>query len=313
MTVDRIANTDFQSLNELKQEAKVDAKKALPAVAKQFEGIFLKTLMKTMRTSEHFVDQSNPFRGRDSETFQELLDGQYVSNMTKSPAGIGIADMLTKQLGGSLDKTDTEQQGSLALLSKPFTLRKANTATPATGNASGQLFPSTAKNTKGDTAPESIDNFIKSIWDKAKQAASIIGLDPKILIAQAALETGWGKFVAKGANGNSSNNLFNIKASHSDDENAIKIKTTEYIADTPIKVSASFRKYSSIEDSFDDYISLITGNQRYQNAVTNATNPERYVNELSKAGYATDPKYGSKILSIYHSNELNDAMKRCGL
>ena len=93
----------------------------------------------------------------------------------------------------------------------------------------------------------------------------------------------------------------------------MNIKTTEYIADTPIKMSASFRKYSSIEDSFNDYVSLIKNNDRYQNALANAGDPERYVNELSKAGYATDPNYGSKILSIYHSDELNQAMKICGL
>ena len=140
-----------------------------------------------------------------------------------------------------------------------------------------------------------------------------MGLDPKILIAQAALETGWGKFVAKDSDGSSSNNLFNIKTGVITRIESVNVKTTEFIADTPIKMSASFRKYPSVEQSFNDYVSLITGSERYQSALDNAGNPEAYVNELHKAGYATDPKYGTKILSIYHGDELNQAMQRCEL
>ena len=132
-------------------------------------------------------------------------------------------------------------------------------------------------------------------------------------MAQAALETGWGKLVAKDEDGTSSNNLFNIKTGTNKEFDSVKIKTTEYIADTPIKMTASFRKYPSVEHSFNDYVSLIKGSDRYQNALANATNPEQYVNELHKAGYATDPAYGNKILSIYHGDELNQAMQRCGL
>lgn len=153
------------------------------------------------------------------------------------------------------------------------------------------------------------EDFIKSIWPKAKQAAALLGLDPKILMAQAALETGWGKFIAKDIAGVSSNNLFNIKAPSNSAE-SVNIKTTEYVADTPIKINASFKKYPSIEQSFNDYVSLIKGTKRYQDALTQAANPESYVNELHKAGYATDPEYGAKILSIYHGNELNHALQR---
>ena len=78
-------------------------------------------------------------------------------------------------------------------------------------------------------------------------------------------------------------------------------------------MNQSFRKYSSVEHSFNDYISLIKGSDRYQDALASAGNPELYVNELHKAGYATDPEYSTKILSIYHSDELNQAIQRCAL
>lgn len=293
MTVERIATSDFQSLNELKVQANKNAKEALPEVARQFEGIFLQSMLKSMRMGQHFLDESSPFSGKNEATFQEMLDGQYANTISGSK-GIGLATMLAKQLEGTVGKS-TDHADTV------------NTSAVGTSKSASEL------NNQKDTSTTSIDDFVKSIWPKAKQAASLMGLDPKILMAQAALETGWGKFVAKDADGISSNNLFNVKTGASKEFDSVKINTTEYIANTPIKMSASFRKYPSVEQSFNDYVSLIKGSERYQNALANAGSPELYVNELHKAGYATDPNYGSKILSIYHGDELNQAIQRCEL
>ncbi len=294
MTVERIATSDFQGLNELKVKANKDAKEALPEVARQFEGIFLQSMLKSMRMGQHFLDESSPFSGKNEATFQEMLDGQYAKSISESK-GIGLADMLTKQLEGAVKNSTNHLE-----------IPDSSASTLRTPALSGDL-------NKPKSTSVVVDDFVKSIWPTAKQAASMMGLDPKILMAQAALETGWGKFIAKDADGSSSNNLFNVKTGGSKEFDSVKINTTEYIADTPIKTSASFRKYSSVEQSFNDYVSLIKGNERYQNALANAGNPELYVNELHKAGYATDPNYGSKILSIYHGDELNQAIERCGL
>lgn len=156
----------------------------------------------------------------------------------------------------------------------------------------------------------SIDQFIKSIWPYARQAASSIGLDPKVLMAQVALETGWGRFIAKDVDGSSSHNLFNIKAHHTDD--AVQIKTTEYDDNLPVKMMASFKKYVTVEQSFNDYIALIQRDSRYKNALSSVDSPTRYVNALYDAGYATDPGYADKILSIYHGSELQQALERNG-
>lgn len=154
----------------------------------------------------------------------------------------------------------------------------------------------------------SVNDFVKSIWPYAQRASALIGLDPKILIAQAALETGWGQKIATDSEG-SSHNLFNIKAK-SDTTESIAIKTTEYIADMPIKMTASFKKYASVEHSFNDYISLIQGDKRYKTALENAHDPKAYMDSLQQAGYATDPNYSRKILSIYHGDELTRALER---
>ncbi|MGM9453233.1 glucosaminidase domain-containing protein [Legionella bozemanae] len=296
MSVHGIATSDFNALNELKVQAQNNAKEALPDAAKQFEGIFLQSMLKSMRMGQHFLDESSPFRGKDRETFQDMLDAQYASTIANSKS-IGLADMLVKQMERNLPTADQPEK-----------------STPAKAEIPSSLLAIPVKAAKQDIpATTTIDEFVKSIWPQAKQAASLIGLDPKILMAQAALETGWGKFVTKDIDGSSSNNLFNIKSGSNNGLDSVDVKTTEYIADTPIKVNASFRKYSSIEHSFNDYISLIKGSERYQNALASTGNPELYVNELHKAGYATDPEYGTKILSIYHGEELNQAIQRCEL
>lgn len=297
MTIQSIATTDFKGLHELKIQAKQDAKQALPEVAKQFEGIFLQSMLKSMRMGQHFLDESSPFKGKNQDTFQEMLDGQYASSISSSK-GIGLAAMLAQQLQGI----------GVGVGGRPIA-----SSDPKTISLPSVQAPTVAVGEENDSPVNVIDDFVKSIWPKAKQAAMQLGLDPRILMAQAALETGWGKFIAKDADGTSSNNLFNIKSANNTEHDSVMVKTTEYIADTPVKMSASFRKYPSVENSFSDYVSLIKGSERYQNAVANAGNPERYVDELHKAGYATDPKYGSKILSIYHGDELNQAMQRCGL
>lgn len=135
-------------------------------------------------------------------------------------------------------------------------------------------------------------SFIQSILPIAKKAASLIGLDPKLLIAEVILETGWGKFV-------SANNVFNIKTGNSKAYDSVPLKTTEYFNHVAVKTTENFRSYASVEQSFHDYISLIQNDTRYKEALAHTHNPERYVAELSKAGYATDPEYGKKILSIY--------------
>ncbi|MCW8407758.1 flagellar assembly peptidoglycan hydrolase FlgJ [Legionella sp. PATHC035] len=291
MTVQGIATSDFSALNELKVQAQNNAKEALPEAAKQFEGIFLQSMLKSMRMGQHFLEESSPFRGKDRETFQDMLDAQYASTIANSK-GVGLAEMLAKQMEHNLPNAEpTEKRGTETVNSDSISAKPVKQ--------------------EQDKSTSTIDEFVKSIWPKAKQAASIIGLDPKILMAQAALETGWGKFVTKDANGASSNNLFNIKSGNSKEFDSVNVTTTEYIADTPIKINASFRKYPSVEQSFNDYISLIKGNDRYQNALASAANPELFVNELHKAGYATDPDYSTKILSIYHGDELNQAIQRC--
>ncbi|MDF0731926.1 flagellar assembly peptidoglycan hydrolase FlgJ [Pseudomonas entomophila] len=142
------------------------------------------------------------------------------------------------------------------------------------------------------------DEFVATMLPMAEEAAKRIGVDPRYLVAQAALETGWGKSVMRNADGSSSHNLFGIKATGNWQGDQARAITSEFRGGQFVKETAAFRSYDSYQDSFHDLVSLLQSNARYQDAVKAADNPEQFVRELQKAGYATDPNYASKISQI---------------
>lgn len=158
--------------------------------------------------------------------------------------------------------------------------------------------------TKASGTPWQVDSpiaFIKSLLPAARKAAGALGLDPLALIAQAALETGWGKRMIKTASGDNSFNLFGIKASRNWQGDTAVVDTLEYRQGVARKEQAKFRAYTSPEDSFRDYTEFIANSLRYQQAVAAAAEPAAYFSELQAAGYATDPNYAQKIMSVYRS------------
>ena len=142
------------------------------------------------------------------------------------------------------------------------------------------------------------DQFVATMLPLAKEAAARIGVDPVMLVAQAALETGWGKSIMRSQDGSSSHNLFGIKAMGSWKGAEARAITSEFRDGKMVKETADFRSYDSYADSFHDLVSLLQNNSRYKEVVNSADNPEQFVKELQKAGYATDPDYASKISQI---------------
>jgi len=142
------------------------------------------------------------------------------------------------------------------------------------------------------------DDFVNTMLPLAKDAAARIGVDPTVLVAQAALETGWGKSIMRQSDGSSSHNLFGIKAQGGWQGPEARAITSEFRDGKMVKETADFRSYDSYADSFHDLVSFLQNNNRYQATLKSADNPEQFVKELQKAGYATDPGYASKISQI---------------
>jgi flagellar protein FlgJ len=141
-------------------------------------------------------------------------------------------------------------------------------------------------------------DFVATMLPMAQAAAERIGVDAHYLVAQAALETGWGKSVIHQQDGSNSHNLFGIKSHNSWDGASARVQTTEYVAGKQVKEAASFRAYDSFEQSFDDYVNFLQSNGRYEKALNSTEDPQQFAQELQQAGYATDPQYARKIGQI---------------
>lgn len=181
-------------------------------------------------------------------------------------------------------------------------------ATPTGPSAVDTLAGSTAAAQLGTHTPE---GFVASIWGHAQQAARELGVDAKALVAQAALETGWGRKLVQRNGGGSSHNLFGIKASGWSGERATS-GTHEYVDGVRRNETASFRAYTSVGDSFADYVKLLKNSPRYQNALQAGGDVRGFAQGLQKAGYATDPSYAAKIAAIAGGPTIERAIAAVG-
>ena len=170
---------------------------------------------------------------------------------------------------------------------------------PATGLT--KAASATQALAQADWKIASPEEFVRKLLPAAKQAAKALGLDPMAMIAQAALETGWGQRMIKTARGENSFNLFGIKAQHNWQGESAVVDTLEFRGGVAQKEQARFRSYSSPEQSLQDYASFISDSPRYQQAMQVVAEPAAYFNELQAAGYATDPAYAKKIMAVYQS------------
>lgn len=158
------------------------------------------------------------------------------------------------------------------------------------------------------SAFSSADDFVATMLPMAQKAAERIGVDPRYLVAQAALETGWGKSIIRDQDGSSSHNLFGIKAGSSWDGDSARAVTSEYENGKKVKEVAAFRSYGSFEQSFNDYVSFLQNNDRYSDALDSTQRPEQFMKELQRAGYATDPNYARKVAQIAKQMQVYQAV-----
>jgi flagellar protein FlgJ len=158
-----------------------------------------------------------------------------------------------------------------------------------------------------DFRPGTPTEFVHALWPHAERAGRELGIDPRAIVAQAALETGWGQRQIRDADGRSAFNLFGIKADGNWDGRRIGVTTLEYEAGLPAPVRAQFRGYGSLAEGVADYVRFLRGNARYGTAL-GADSGAGFAAGLQSAGYATDPRYAAKIRNILESPGLNAAI-----
>ncbi len=273
---------DARSLNNLKLQAGQDTPAAIKEAAKQFESLFMRELMKSMREA---TMKSGMLESSGGDLGTDLLDQQFAVQMSGQPGGLSelIAAQLSRQMGGvdaaAVDAAKKTSALSFSPLGKASALAAygANSAAPRNSPTLSQ------------------SQFVQSHTAAAIQVEKSSGIPASFMVGQAGHETGWGRHEIKMKGGAPSYNLFGIKAGAGWTGKVAEVGTTEFVNGVAKKTMAKFRAYDSYEASFQDYARLITQSPRYAQASQQTGSAHAFASGLQKAGYATDPQYAAKL------------------
>ncbi len=279
------AYTDFNALAELRARAtsasKSENERATKAVSKQFEALFIQMMLKSMRDAT-YIDK--PEGGDQTRFYQDMFDKQIAMDLVnRENGGIGLAKIMQQQL--------------LPGAQRPL-------QTPAVGTAPARRLTQTGRPWR----PDSPQAFIRDVLPHAEKAAARLGVSPRVLVAQSALETGWGRKMMVHDDGRNAFNLFGIKADQRWQGESIQRDTLEFRDGVAEKQRARFRAYDSIAHSFDDYVRFIEQSPRYRQALAVAADDQAYLQRLQQAGYSTDPAYAEKIQGIIQRHLSGDTV-----
>lgn len=280
---------DPQGLAALKRGAQSHDPAALRVAAKQFESLFTRMMLKSMREASF----DDPLFGSDQQKFYEgLFDDQIAVTLSRGK-GLGLADMLIEQLTRaglvSPGRSDSGASGVDPSAHEP--------GAPTPSSAAASAPP---EKSSGVTREAQID-FVRQVWPAAQAAGRELGIDPRNLIAHAALETGWGRSIPCDPQGRSSFNLFGVKAGGHWAGAVVAARTLEFEGGVPVPRTDRFRAYGSAEECFADYVDLLRNNPRYADALNTGRDTEAFAAALQRGGYATDPSYASKLVATARS------------
>ena len=309
---------DFNSLAALRRDARAQDPAALREAARQFESIFAKMMLSSMRQASF----GDPLLGSDQQDFyQGMFDDQIAVELTRG-RGLGLADLLVQQLtraglvppeaaphpalspqsGERVPKAGeglaaAAAEAAKALAAGPY-IEPTPPADTVAVTAGAELPQADAGTPRSFWRPPSREAFIRELWPCAAAAGRELGIDPRHLLAQAALETGWGQSLPCHTDGSTSFNLFGIKAGASWNGASVAVRTLEFEAGVPVPRREKFRAYQSAADSFRDYVAVLRDNPRYGAALNTGGDAHAFATALQRGGYATDPAYARKIAAI---------------
>jgi len=271
-----------QGLDKLRAQAKLAPAEALKGVAQQFESVFLNMMLKSMRDA---TPQDGMFDSEQTKMFTGMLDQQLAQSLS-TIKGVGLADIIAKQLGPSVSSGDETSPAKL----------------PASqlGNASGLSLPTkTIPSAMPSAYSESFQQgFVQRMTPYALQVSQETGVSAPLMMGQAALESGWGRKEIRMSDGSNSYNLFGIKADSSWKGKVAEVTTTEYSNGKLHNQMARFRAYGSYAEAFSDYANFLSSNPRYAPIIRGGHGAPAAAQALQRAGYATDPNYADKLVKV---------------
>lgn len=297
---------DARSLDKLRKSAGENPREAVRQAAEQFEALFMRQLLKTMRAS---IPENSLTNGPGGKMAREMLDDQLTASIVGQPGGLSetLIKHLSRYIPGDQEPEIASREQIPSLLNFRQSPTIARTATPAQtdtqaavpGGVSFSRMPSalvdslTSATAPVATTPEA--KFVQRLWDHARAAEESTGVPAAFILGQAALESGWGRGEMRHPDGRPAHNLFGIKAGSRWTGPTVDITTTEFIDGKKTRQVERFRAYESYEDSFNDWVGLMTQHPRYQDVLNRAATAEEFARGLQSAGYATDPNYAEKL------------------
>lgn len=298
---------DVKAAGDLRSKLKQDPQGGLKQAAQQFEGMLLQMMLKSMRDA---TPQDGVLDSDQTRFFTSIMDQQLAQNLS-AQGKLGFAKMIEKQLGRSMGATETSSStaspttsqvdASLETLRQVLLARQAaKTAAAAAAQDASAADGATA--VSGDSR-----EFVNKIWPQAQAAAASLGVPAQFLVAQAALESGWGKSEIRTADGSPSYNLFGVKAGRGWQGATTEVQTTEYVNGVAQSSREKFRVYGSYAEAFNDYASVLRGSPRFA-GVLGQQDGTRFASALQGAGYATDPMYADKLSRIINGSTLRQAL-----
>lgn len=331
--------TDLASLNRISVQARNDKGAAMQSIARQFEQMMVQQMMKSMRQANEGFGDGDMMSSSEEKFYRDMFDSQLSLSLSQG-RGFGIAEALLRQFRGKYasaagtEKNPTAPNASLEGARAPGGVSldgvlRRQFATPAQAMEALANIPGAENNPEfaeavyrlfqddgvqdGDRTmavdASGIDGtpegFVRTLRPLAERIGRQLGIDSRLLLSQAALETGWGQKVLQRSGGVSSYNFFNIKAGADWQGATVTVPTLEYRNGVAVRETAVFRAYRTPEESFSDYARLIGENPRYEQALARGGNPVAYIRSLAAAGYATDPQYADKVLAIFRSDAMD--------
>lgn len=304
---------DVAGLGNLKQRAARNDPDAVAEAAVQFEALFLGLMLKTARDASLGTGLLD---GANTQQYLELMDQQVALELARN-GGFGFGKLIEEQLGGDPAARTPTRAVSFSLppgtrtpwLDVAHARRSGAAESPQDLPAmrSRTVSPSEAITQPADAADKAA-HFVARFLDEATAAANELGIEPKLLLAQAALETGWGAALPQHGDGRSTHNVFGIKAGGAWRGEHAAHWTIEHTGGVAERKREDFRAYASSADSFADYVNLISSTPRYAEALEQAHDAEGFARAVTAAGYATDPHYADKWLAIYRGERLDGAL-----
>lgn len=259
---------DLQGLSRLRQQAAEDPAAAASEAAIQFEALLIQDLLSAAR----LTDEELPLMAGHTSQYQGMFEQQVALDMARN-GGLGLADHILRGLDG------------------------ARSEAPAIGLSGPVADPLSEQG-----------QFVRELMPLAQRVGRELGVSPRLVLAQAALETGWGATTSGEHGGKARNNFFGIKATSDWQGSSVDVQTVEFRDGVPLRERASFRAYEDAAASFADYEKVLQ-KSRYVQARDVGDDARAFGNGLVAGGYATDPAYVDKLVAIADGNEFREAVR----